>query len=176
MGFALRCPDCRGKFPWDPNTKFPRFCPVNGCDLGEERAEDGVVMPFIRSAKTKANDQVYRQMETASERRAEAAAEMLGVPASDMSDMKITNLNDRRDAEVAAMPVNNAVSQQMDLMRASGGQAGFVQTGAEYSAAVQQGPFPNAGAKMRSLIHQSNGAVSDRPALETLQPGYRVRG
>lgn len=123
--------------------------------------EDEVIeisMPAIRSARTKANDQVYRQMEAASEHRAEKAAEALGVPVSEMSDMKITNLNDRRDAEVAVVPVNNAVTQQMEVLNARGGQFGFTSPDAAgFKEGVKQGPYPNAGAKTVSTVQRLMG-------------------
>jgi hypothetical protein len=54
--------------------------------------------------------------------------------------------------------------------------------GAEYSTQVQSGPHPNIGATMITKARDFHGklshgmAVSDRPALETQQPGYRRRG
>lgn len=179
----LVCPDCRKKFPWEKNTAFPRFCPLCSSDIGHDTADDDIVMPFIRSsqrtAQAQSADDVYRQMEKGSEVRAQMAAEHLGVSASEMSDLKVTNLKDAsRPGEIAAVPVNNAVSQVM-----AQGVGGFRGTdGLGYSASVQTGAFANSGAKMRTAIHQihtdiSRGsAVCDRPGLETQQPGYRRRG
>jgi hypothetical protein len=59
---------------------------------------------------------------------------------------------------------------------------GMVSNGVEYSTHVQAGPFANSGAKMMIKLRGHHDAisrgtaVSDRPALETLQPGYRRRG
>ncbi len=178
MAVTLRCPDCRGKFPWNAKKAWPRHCPLCDADISNDRDDDDVVMPAFISARTKHHDNYYRNMEKGSEFRAEAAAELAGTTASEMSGLKITNLNDRRDAEIAAIPVKNPVS---DLM--STGVGGFQgANGVAYSAGVQQGPAPNMGAQMMTKIrgHQtqiSGGtAVSDRPALETQQPGYRRRG
>lgn len=181
----LRCPECRKAFSWDPNLAWPSRCPFPSCqaEMGNDRADDDIVMPFITSSqlaeRTNRTDTVFREMEAGSETRAQRAASMLGVPASEMSDLKITNLRDaRKPGEIAAVPVNNAVSQIID--RGVGGWQGS--NGVEYSAGVQSGAFANAGAKMRTVIHQhqadlSRGvAVCDRPGLETQQPGYRRRG
>ena len=175
MAFALRCPECRKSFKWDAAKKFPRYCLLCDADLGEERPDDEICMPAFLTARNKSVDQVYRDTENASIVRAEKAAEMLNVPVSEMSDMKITDLKSTKHEGAIAMPqVVNEVTQRMDAMAAKGLPVGFGAgpTGAEYCGAVASGPFPNQGAKMRSMIHAVNGSVSDRPALETQQPGY----
>lgn len=134
-------------------------------------------MPALRSAGTRANDDVYRQMERSSEHRAEQAAEMAGVPVSEMADLKITNLRDNRsNGDVMAPPPQVSGSfgggapvpmpmQLADPMRAS--------------ALSSQGPHPNAGARTQTMIRQMHAStgqfVGDRPALETESPGYRRR-
>lgn len=186
MAFRLRCPVCRGAFTFDPKTEhWPDFCRLKECGarIGmNDRADDDIVMPSIRTARSVASDKVYRDMERGSEVRAQMAAEMAGTSVEDMSGLKITNLNSTRNAgDVAAVPVtvaNNEVMAFMDRNKVGG----FQGAGVEYSGAVQVGPEPNAGARMRSVLHQhhtnlSHGsAVSDTPAVETLQPGYRRRG
>ena len=174
MAFALRCPECRGTFRWDPK-KYARYCLLCEADFGPERPDDEIVMPAFLSAKTRATDQVGRDLMDSSNVRAEKAAEMLGVPVSEMSDMKVTDLKSTKHEGMVAMPqVVNEVTQRMDAMQKMGLPVGFGAgpTGAEYSGAVASGPFPNVGAKMRSMIHAANGAVSERPGLETQQPGY----
>lgn len=182
MAFSLRCPECRGKFPWNPVAGMPDVCKLCGADVGHDRADDDVVMPFIRTnGATASADKLYRDIEKGSEVRAMAAAEMTGAPVSEMQDLKITNLNSTtHQGDIAAVPVQNAVTQFMD---ANPNVAGFRGgEGVHYGAGVQSGPEPNAGARMRIVLHRqhaalTNGAaVSDRPALETLQPGYRQRG
>lgn len=182
MASKLRCPACRVTFPWDPAKGFPEFCPNTLCEtrIAHDREDSDVVMPFVRtSAKTKVIDRTYREMETASEHRAIAAAEMAGVPVSEMSDLKITNLRSTtHEGDVAAVPVNNEVSRFMDQTGAGGFNA---PNPVEYGTNVQVGPYPNAGAHMRTAVqaHHSRsvpGGVSERPANETLQPGYRRRG
>lgn len=181
MAVKIRCPECRGKFKWDMGKGWPEKCQL-GCGfvMACDRADDDVVMPFIRTAATSATDKTYRDMERGSEVRAQAAADLAGVPVSEMSNLKITNLNDRRDVEVQAMPVNNPVSQFMDQNPQAAGFRGG--DGLAYSAAVAAGPGANAGAKARTALQSyhaelSHGvAVSERPALETESPLYRRRG
>jgi hypothetical protein len=137
-------------------------------------------MPAILGRRTKVADQVYRDMEAGSEKRMHLAAEVGGGTASDYASLKITNMQDNlRAGDVAAMPVRNAVTEHMERT----GQGGFAGGDAVgYSGAVQTGPFPNAGAKMRTTLQQHHAAMShgsavcDVPAVETRQPGYRRRG
>lgn len=178
MSFSLKCPKCRGKFPWKPTNDMPEECPLCGAFVGNTRADDDVVMPFIRK-KSASIDKVYRDIEAGSEQRAKMAAEQLGVPEAEMSGIKINNLSDRRDTEVAAIPVSNPVTQFMQQHNMQPFQGG---NGVDYSGAVQSGSFPNMGAKMRTAIQNKHAeisggsAVSDRPAVETTVPGYRRRG
>ncbi|MDE2099017.1 MAG: hypothetical protein KGL39_17315 [Patescibacteria group bacterium] len=146
--------------------------------MGEPKSNDVISIPAFLSARSRSIDQVYRDTERSSQVRAEKAAEMAGVPVSDMSDLKITDLRTNTyEGDMAIKPVVNAVTQQMDMINARGGAVGWQgSNGVEYSQAVQTGPHPNMGAKMRSAIQRANGMVSDRPALETQQPGYRIRG
>jgi hypothetical protein len=179
MAFLIRCPVCRDKFSHDATKPFPDECPSCHEFIGSGRDDTVITMPALRSAATKANDDVYRQMERSSEHRAEQAAQMAGVPVSEMSDLKITNLRDNKGyGDVMAPPPPSLggfgggapipmPAQLSDPMRAS--------------ALSSQGPHPNAGARMQSVIremHAKTGqghAVGDRPALETEMPGYRRR-
>lgn len=165
---------------------MPEFCPNSECStrLLSDRPDDEIVMPNFRSAATRANDNLYRQMETASEHRAEMAAEKLGVPVSEMSDLKITNLREtRHEGAIAAMPVVNPVSTFMQQHPGAGGYKG---DGANYSGSVMTGPSPNRGARVQSMVRQMHsesmalagfhGLVGDRPANEITQnPNYRRR-
>lgn len=186
MAVILKCPVCEKKYRWNAGAEeAPQYCPNPDCDWEDvKRADDDIVMPFIRtSGKTSQVDKMYRDMEAGSERRVEMAAELAGTSKDEMSGLKITNLNDRKDAEIAAPNVVNAVTQHMEAMNARGAKFGFGGGDAlGYSGAVQAGPAPNAGAKMRSQLHAHHttlsrgAAVSDAPALETQQPGYVRRG
>jgi len=132
--FQIRCPGCRKAFPWDPAIDLPERCPLKGCGYVAKKRdtevdEDGVIViaaPFIGSAKTKATDGCYRQLEDSSAVRAQMAADMAGVPVSEMSHLKVTNIRDNtREGEIAAMPVVNDVTRQMDRMKANGMPVGF---------------------------------------------------
>jgi hypothetical protein len=170
---------------------MPDYCPLCGERIGHDRDDDDVVAPFIRHTTTKATDQVYRDIEQASERRAELAAEMAGTSVEEMSGLKITNLRDQRHAgDVAAVPVVNDITRFMDdNPKLSGFTGGAGGQGVQYSGAVQAGPYPNVGARMRTAIQNihlgvvakevpggSTDVTSERHALETYQPGYRTRG
>ena len=180
MAFVLRCPEGRGKFPWGVTAEFPRFCPLCRSDIGIDTDDSVISMPSLRSASTKANDALYRQMEKGSEFRAEKAAEMAGCSVEDMAGLKITDMNTGlKPGETAAIEVKNTVTEFM----ASTGIGGFRQdAGSAYSGAVQTGPSPNAGARMRTGLQEHHArltggeGVSDRPALETQAPNYRRRG
>lgn len=183
MAFRLRCPECRQTFPWSGD--YPDACPLCEAHIGSGREDNDICMPSIRHARTVIHDRVYRDMERGSEHRVELAAEQLGVPKSELSHLKITNMNEAtRPGDVAAIPVNNVVSQ---AMAAAPGLTGFQgANGIGYSGPVQISTSPkaqdqNAGARFQTLLREEHGkrtnftAVGDRPALETLQPGYRRR-
>jgi hypothetical protein len=145
----VQCPECANKFY---SKTVYGVCPH--CGHEAEEPDDTVIpMPALRSATTKATDKVYRDMETASIHRAEEAARVAGVPVSEMSHLKITNLRDNvKEGETYAMPVNNPVTQQMEMMRQNGMQAGFV-VGSSFAASVNQGYAPRAGAGVLDKIN-----------------------
>jgi hypothetical protein len=144
----VQCPECAHKFY---SKSVFGVCP--NCGHEAEEPDDTIIpMPALRSATTKATDKVYRDMETASIHRAEQAAAMAGVPVSEMSHLKITNLRDNvQVGETYAMPVNNPVTQQMERMRAAGLPTGFV--GNQYAVDVSSGFAPNAGANVLDRIN-----------------------
>jgi len=154
----LQCPQCAEKFRTD--TDFFATCPK--CGHTAERPDVTVISaPFIKTptAISTISDRVYRDMEKASEHRMHVAAEMAGVPASEMSEMKITNMRDNvQIGESAAMPVNNAVTQQMDALNARGGQFGFGASGREYAMAAHTGVMPRRGNQILHEINPSAGA------------------
>lgn len=140
--------------------------------------KDEIAMPFIRSASTGHHDKLYRDMERGSEVRAQAAADMLGVSTADVSDLKITNLRDTHEGEMAHVPIVNEVSKMMDKAPDA---TGFQPQAAGYSGAVQGGPFPNSGARFQTKVREFHaqkagwGAMSDNPANEVMSPSYRKR-
>ena len=144
----LQCPQCTHKFY--SVTMFPDCCP--SCGYVYEPPDDNVIsMPAIRSAVARSVDGVYRDMDRSSEVRAEQAAAMAGVPVSDMSGLKITNLRDNtREGEIAAMPVANDVTRQMDFMQSRGGTVGFA-GGSEFKAGIATGDVNVNGQIMQGI-------------------------
>ena len=149
---------------------LPERCPLAGCGYVAKKRDpevddDGVIViaaPFIGSAKTKATDGCYRELEKSSEVRAQMAADMAGVPVSEMSHLKVTNIRDNtREGEIAAMPVVNDVTRQMDLLKARGMPVGFggqadttsTATGAiNVNGQIIQGIQPRAGIRAMEQI------------------------
>jgi hypothetical protein len=159
---AYRCPDCTGSFRFyhHPDAEPPPdYCPLCGNFMGDE-PEPAFVPSAPHVAKTigKTADNVYRQMEAASDANMEAAAQMTGGDKSDFAGMKITNMADYlRPGDVAAKMPNNEVARHM----ARTGQGGFQpvnnMTGQDYAKATGQGLFPHTGEAMRkelTLNHQ----------------------
>ena len=160
----LRCPYCRTAFPWDAKLPWPDRCPLPDCkeDISiPDRGDNGVVMPFIRSPKMKANDDVYRGIEAGSEQRVERAAELTGATKDEMSSLKITNMNDNmRAGDIAAQDASEAMKR---LQASSPTPIGFQPNGAEFSAGISQGAVnvngrvstgiePNAGARAAARV------------------------
>lgn len=169
MAFALRCPDCRQAFKWEPTKPDPRYCPLCEVDLGEPPPDNVVCVPAFLSAKTKQGDANYRQAEAASQVRAEKAAELAGCDVSEMSALKITDMRSTKHAgDIAAVPVVNDVTRQMDAINSRGGQFGFGGNGSEFAVGISTGSVtvnghtthgiePRAGAKTLGKIQRSLG-------------------
>jgi hypothetical protein len=150
--FNAVCPGCRGRFPWDPKLGYPRCCPLPGCGYEtEDKGEVVIAAPFIRSANTGKTDACYRQLERDSEVRAQMAADMAGVPVSEMSHLKVTNIRDTKEGEIAAIPVVNDITRQMDQIRQRGGQTGFVQADKAFVEAAASGTVTVNGQVTRGI-------------------------
>lgn len=180
MAVVLRCPACREKFKYDVAKGWPDFCPLCNTDINNYRADDEIVCPAFLSPKSKANDAVARQIMDGSETRAQLAAGMAGVPVEDMSNLKITNLSDRRDSEISAIPVNNVVTQHMDSMQRQGMPVGFGTNAADAmgrAAAAHTGSEPYAGLRARNRVQAAMPPIGQAPLpLEiTSNPNYRPR-
>jgi hypothetical protein len=175
----IRCPFCKTKFPWAAKTDpYPKFCPECGEKVGHDRANNDVVVPNILAFSTRCQDGVYKAMEKASEQRVYEAAEMAGCDASEMSGLKITNMRDNmREGDIAAIPVNNEVTRQMEAINARGGGFGFgggADAGIGYSGQVTQA-FRQAHADRMAGHLAGSQVVSDMPANEVRSPAYRPR-
>ena len=166
-------------------SPLPRFCPTCGYDSQGKVVQRALTAPHIQKPVKKATDDVYRGMEQGSEFRAQMAQEVGGLDAAEANALKITNMRDNaRAGESSEIPVTNAVTQ---VMAAAPGVTGFQgANGLGYSGAVSTGPAPNAGAHAQAALRRQHAAftagsgmtgtaTSNVPALETTQPGYRVR-
>ncbi len=170
MAIKLKCPSCKQSFPWDTTLEWPRFCALCGFDVSMDDKPE-VAAPHIGTLKSKSIDQSYRDMETSSERRVEAAAEMAGVDKSEMSSLKITNLKDNlRTGDIAAMPVVNDVSRAIDQAPQHFGFQSNQSAAAEYASSAHAGPYPYAGARAKNMVramHAKGGnQITDMPARE----------
>ena len=178
MAVVLRCPACREKFKYDVSVGWPDFCPLCKTDINNYRADDEIVCPAFLSPKSKATDKVARDIMDGSETRAQLAAGMAGVPVSEMDNLKITNLSDRRDSEVAAIPINNAVTQQMSQMQARGMPVGFGTNAVDAmgrAASAHTGADAHAGLRARNMLQQKLAPIGQAPLpLQiTDNPNYR---
>jgi hypothetical protein len=185
MAVLLKCPACREKFRYDVSQGWPDECPICKTDINNNRDDDDVVVPNILSFKTKNTDGVARQVMDGSETRAGLAAAMAGVPVSDMSSLKITDLNDRNDSQFAAKEVVNPVTQQMDMIRARGGQIGFGATEAQAFATNAHAPVmidnkptpvePYAGLRARNQLQRVMNPIGQAPLPKQItdNPNYR---
>ena len=164
--FSMKCPECHGKFPWNPTQGCPKACPLCGFDTSIDENATAIVLPAFRSAASKANDKLYRDMERGSEVRAQLAAEAAGVPVSEMSGMKITDLNDRRDTEIAAKDTEARAAAARLGMKSLDDP--FKPNGAEFGAGIasgevtvnghtQRGIVPRAGMQAQSMIQRAFG-------------------
>jgi len=174
--FKLKCPHCEQKFIYDVTEGWPDFCPKCAHKMGNDRPDDEIVMPAFLSQKSKNNDKVARDIMDGSEVRAGLAAEMSGVPVSEMSGLKITDLNDRNDAQFAAKEVVNPVTQQMDAIRARGGKVGWgVAEAQEFAKSAHTGVEAYAGLRTRNRIQRALPAIGQAPLPNeiTRNPNYR---
>ena len=164
MAVVLKCPACEKKFKYDVSAGWPDLCPLCGTDINNRRADDEIVMPAFLSQRSKNNDGVARQIMDGSETRVKLAAEMAGVPASEMSGLKITDLNDRKDAQFSAKEVINPVTQRMDQMRAAGLPTGFeVAQAKEFAAQAHAGPEPHAGLRAMNRVQRALQPIGQAP-------------
>ena len=133
-------------------------------------------MPAFLSRSTRNNDKVARDIMDGSEVRAGLAAAAAGVPASEMSGLKITDLNDRNDAQFSAKEVVNPVTQRMAEMQAAGMPTGFgVAQAQEYAKSAHTGVEPYAGLRARNRIQRALPAIGQAPLPSeiTRNPNYR---
>lgn len=188
-----RCPQCNGIFVYDhhPSVEADPLpanaaCPHCGF-TAEEPYPAAVVAPHIAKPIRATVDNMHADMEAGAEFRAQLLREKFGLSEEEANQIKETNsLDNLREGDTSAIPVNNVVTQAIDANPQAYGWQGGAAQGAALSPHVQAGPYPNAGARalatLRS-VHQSvvastghrTAAVSNLPALETQAPGYQPR-
>jgi hypothetical protein len=178
MAILLKCPICREKFRYDVSEGWPDQCQVCKSDINNRRDDDDVVVPNILSFRTKNTDGVARQVMDGSEVRAELAAATAGVPVSEMSGLKITDLNDRNDTQFAAKEVRNEVTQRMDAMQAAGLPTGFGTNTSDAmarAAASHTGDAPYAGLRAMKNLQSKLTPVGQAPLPLQISnnPNYR---
>jgi hypothetical protein len=171
-----RCPECSGTFEFfhHPNVEedpAPRYCPLCGFDshADEEKPYGGVIeAPHVRNVPVvKGGDNTYEAMVQASETNAVAAAEMAGVDASEMSNMKITDMKDNlREGDDAVAVDSTPVAQVMQQAPGVFGFQGY-DSAAGYASAVRTGPEAFAGMKAASVVRAGH---TDR-VLATMASG-----
>jgi hypothetical protein len=123
--------------------------------MAHDRADDDVVMPSIRSSKLAVADRVYREMEAGAEKRAQMAADMFGVPVSEMSELKITNMRDNQRPGDIPVPQRTVPGAVYDPS-----------AGAQYASSIRSGPFPNRGMKVLDVartVHEEGNNMVSRP-------------
>jgi uncharacterized Zn finger protein (UPF0148 family) len=159
---TLKCPSCGQKFKLEISEK-PRFCPLCDYDTQSVDSADAERLsrmlaaqqpPAYRGQIQKTVDNLYSGMERASTARAEAAAEMAGVDVSEMSALKITNMQDQlRAGDTAHVPVVNDVTR---AMAAAGGITGFNRNPEinNFRRGVSSGPYPQTGVNVMSEMQR----------------------
>lgn len=147
--YTIRCPTCGGKFSV-VSDDMPKFCMLCGAADGADDDFVPTQMNIGGSAIARSVDKMYRDAEASSEVR----AEMAGDPS-----LKITNMRDNlREGDVAAMPVNNAVTQYADEMHKAVGFNYFQANVSDHVAAAKMGAERTTGQKALAAIQGGIGA------------------
>lgn len=138
----LRCPECSHVMKVPQEEQWPNFCGNCGSFVGV----DPTFVPDrlnIGTTRGKSADQVYRQMEAASEAR----AEMAGDPS-----LKITDMNDNlREGDVAAKVAPPSQEYQRQVAEL-GAKAEFLPNVQGLAGLAKQGPGVRDGAYALAAI------------------------
>jgi hypothetical protein len=178
MVVVLKCPVCREKFKYDVSQGWPDRCEVCHEDINNRVPDNVVTVPAFLSQKSKNNDKVARDIMDGSETRAQMAAAMAGTDVSEMSGLKITNLNDRNDTQFSLPDVVNPVTERMAAMQAAGLPTGFGTNASDAmarAAAAHIGDAPYAGLRERNRLQRLLPPVGQAPLPKqiTENPNYR---
>lgn len=129
-----RCPDCQRIFRHPAENPPPDRCPLCHAWVSEDEPPEEVFVPqspaIQKLAFNKSVKQVYRAVEESSIQRAKDAADMAGVPESEMAHLKVTNMRDpseMRQGDMAAIMPSPSVAAQSLTVGASA--PGFQQFG-----------------------------------------------
>ena len=179
----LRCPSCRKTFPWDAGAEWPEVCPLCRYDVSLN-PENEVAIPHISFGKAKAQlksaEQTFRGYEAATEARAEEAASMLNVSKSEMSDLKITNMETQlRQGDYAGKPVDNSVTQFMAQNPQAVQHMQNPAVAMGYASAAHTGKDAYAGAKAASMlrgIHERRGGPTSQVATKEMSDRVARQG
>lgn len=165
---SYQCPDCGGvfKFLHHPNdAPPPDECELCHASMIEPEQVFVAQAPRIGTERAARPEQVYRQLETASEARAELMAQHGGGSASDYRHTKITNLSDSRyPGDTAAIirpqnPVQQFMQQNASVV--GGGYSPMANAqGQEYALQTRVGPFPYAGAQAADQVTRIHGNLA----------------
>jgi hypothetical protein len=116
MKLKILCRLCGEKFTWYAD-EFPDECPLCHQYIGNDGKPE-VAAPFIGLRHAKNGDGIYRAMERGAEHRIDVASNLLGVPRSELSDMKITNMGDNaREGEDTAPKVSPHINKLMEFQK-----------------------------------------------------------
>lgn len=188
-----RCPECSGVFVYDhhPSVEadpLPDGASCPHCSfVPESEYPVAVVAPHIGKTIRATVDNMHRGMEDGAAFRAQIAQEKFGLSSEDARAMTETNsLDNLRQGDTSAIPVNNAVTRAMDANPQAYGWSGGGAQGAALSPQVQSGPYPNAGLRALQQIRSVHPAMvastghraavqNERPSNEVLNPNYRPR-
>ncbi len=171
---GIRCHLCRERFSWDIMKGYPTHCECCKQFIGIPADAPELATPYISTPQKRGNtDAIYRDMENKSIARTEMAAADAGVPVSEMSHMKMTDMKDSlREGDSAAANSLTPVQRAMEAQSSFGGNAAAIAA----SAGTRQGPLPNAGT---NFIH-SKGGLRDKHSSRynapvSSMPGHGTR-
>lgn len=165
---TYECPDCEGQFDFRraDEEPLPNFCPLCGQDMTGEPTQVPGWNGATRTNRGRSADQVYRQLEDSSAARAAQVASDLGVPVSEVSHLKTTDMKDNLRQGDTSIVLPRPSAPQVPAPPA--GMVPIPQnrhTGAAYAANTRAGPYAGAGnAAVEGLRrnHGTNAAVAAR--------------